>query len=956
VGLGLRANFDLVYWRTPEVIVVALTSQSAMNILRVFCLALMPLAMCPLQLAAVGTFIPATYRTDMVYDTPRDILYIANSNSVLRYQLGTDSFLAPFTIGTNLMGMDLSPDGNKLLVADATNAASTVWVHVIDLTTGLDTPATFPAAFSESGTFAVAFGADGAALISSRFAGSGTVPLRRYDPATGIATILASPRQDSMVSSSGDGGTIVIEESNISSGPVDRYDVGFRAIMGGTSDNKFNFECAASRDGALFAVPTYSGTFIYNNAFTQITNIGVAGGAEPIGAAFHPLADVVFFPFGTTTFVRVYSTTNWQMLAQFDFQNSFPVLSTTPHAFGQGRTRVSADGSIVFVSVLGGVRYLRHGLTLPLLHRLIISGNPAAIGAPTPISYGTSWQAEGTNLTISVPPLVETNGTRFVASGWTGTGSVPAAGAGTSSSFTLLNNSTLTWNWQTNQYQLTATVSGSGTVSVTNAWYAPGATASLAATAGSNFFFVRWLGNVPACAATNPTLLLTMDQPRAVTALFAFSGSSAAALAGDWTTFGNGPAHTGYFPGGLGNATFSSRWTTNISGLTEGLQQVAVAGGRIFVTPIQYFANGYLAALYETNGQQAWNYSFASAYSINPPTYDAGNVFVQRCNGSSSGVWSFNAATGATNWVATHGAQFENYFAPTIANGHVWVEGGNNGGMYGFDETTGAQFFFAKLDQIDAWDPIYYNGRLYTWIGSKCREHEPQTGTVLWTTNLSWAGVSFDMNRTICAADGLAYFTGASELVAVDLANRAVAWQATNSFSGTPAAAKGIVYAIAGTNVLAYSRSGQYLGSYVADSSLTWQPIVTDDVLIVASASKTYIFDLCSYNLRQTLPVGGYLSLANGVLYVASGNGQLSAWSSAAPLRMIYRLLGQGSGKQLLMQWQSQAGKSYDVWFTANLSTPFSKVAANLPPTVPFNSYQIAVGVSGAGFYRIEEH
>ena len=897
--------------------------------------------------------ISAANRVDMVYDAGRDILYITSGSTVLRYQLASDSFLTPFQLSGSLMGIDLSPDGNTLIVADST-ATSNVWVHVIDLTSGQSRQAFFPAAFYESGTFAVAFGGDGAALISSRFAGSGWVPLRRYDPVSGLTTTIAgSVRQDSMVSSSGDGSTIVIAENNISSGPFSRYDVALRAITKSGGTGWFNYECAASRDASLFAFPTYGSTFIYDGNFNRVTNIGVYAGAQPIGAAFHPSADAVFFPFAGTTYVRAYNTTTWEMLAQFDFQNSF----TSPgnHAFGNGRIRISPDGQIIFVTVSGGVRYLRHNLNVPLAHRLVVAGSPGSFGAPTPLSYGTYWLADGTNLTINVPALIETNGTRFICSGWTGSGSVPASGATTSATFTLLTNSVLTWNWQTNQYQLTVSIVGQGTVNVTNAWYSPGATANLTATPASNYFFVRWLGNMPVCAATNPSIALTMDQPRALTALFAPIGGTASSLAGDWTSFGNGPAHTGYFPGALGNATFSLRWVTNISGITEPLQQVAIGGGKIFVTPYQYFANGYLAALSESTGQPAWIYNFASAYSINPPTFDAGNVFVQRCNSSSSGLWSFDAATGTTNWVAPHSAQFERYLAPTVATGRVWVNGGTYGGMYGFNQTNGAQLFFQSLDQYDQWDPTYYNGKLYSWIAGNFREHDLSSGAVLWSTNLGWNWAGYDMNRTVAAANDRAYFTGnSSPLFAVDLPSRTVAWQVTNSFTGTPAVANGVVYAIAGTNVLAYSQTGSYLGSYTADSALVWQPIITDDVLIVASSSKTYVFDLCTYNLRQTLPVGGYLSLANGVLYVAAGTGQLYAYSSVPPFNIVYRLVQQGAVKQLLLQWPSVAGKSYNVWFTTNLSSPFSIIASNLAATPPFNSYQDTVIPSRPGFYRLE--
>ena len=174
-----------------------------------------------------------------------------------------------------------------------------------------------------------------------------------------------------------------------------------------------------------------------------VTNIGVSAGAQPVGAAFHPFADVLFCPLATTTYVRVYSTTNWAVLADLDFGTYFSALSTAPSAFAQGRTRLSPDGSIVFVTVSGGVQYYRHGLNLQLLNRLIVRGNSGPFGEPTPIPYGTNWLARGTNLTIQVPTLAETNGIRFQCAGWTGSGSVPASGTTTSTTFTLQTNSSL---------------------------------------------------------------------------------------------------------------------------------------------------------------------------------------------------------------------------------------------------------------------------------------------------------------------------------------------------------------------------------------------------------------------------------------------------------------------------------------------------------------------------------
>jgi len=121
------------------------------------------------QAHAEGTFIPAIARFDMVYDSQRDLLYITRGSSVLRYHLGSDSFIESFHINGRAGGIDISPDGNTLVVADQTS----VRVHVIDLQTEQITPISFPPAFRETGIYTVAFSNDGAVLSTSLFSGSG---------------------------------------------------------------------------------------------------------------------------------------------------------------------------------------------------------------------------------------------------------------------------------------------------------------------------------------------------------------------------------------------------------------------------------------------------------------------------------------------------------------------------------------------------------------------------------------------------------------------------------------------------------------------------------------------------------------------------------------------------------------------------------------------------------------
>ncbi len=348
-------------------------------------------------------------------------------------------------------------------------------------------------------------------------------------------------------------------------------------------------------------------------------------------------------------------------------------------------------------------------------------------------------------------------------------------------------------------------------------------------------------------------------------------------LPGDWATFGNGAAHTGYFPGSIVGGTLVNGWNATVT--TQSLNQVAVANGRVYVTPYTYFGDTFLAAYDVQTGAQSWRHAFTSAYSINPPTYDAGNVYVQRGdNGGDTQLWSINSATGATVWSANHAAQWERYMAPTIADGGIFVDGGTYGGMYGFNQSNGTQRFFVTKPQVDGWTPTYYNAKVYTNVNGVFTQHNPLTGAVDWSLSTS------STNPVAAIANGFAYATG-STLSAINLNTHTTAWQVTGSFSRVPAVANGIVYAINGSLVLGFdATTGALVQTYKADAVLSsQQPIVTDDGLLVSSSSATYLFDLASGTLLQKIAVGGAISLANGVLYIADGAGVLHTYSVQAP-------------------------------------------------------------------------
>ena len=305
---------------------------------------------------AIGTLIPAPDRIDMVHDFKRNLIYVSNGSQVLRYDVATGALLTPFDIGGFPTGMDISPDGNTLAVADRARSDTQVWIHTIDLDTGAISQIVFTRASQEGGTFTVAYGADSALLVTSRYEGSGSVPLRRYDFSTQTTTLLASVLQNTMIISSGDLNNIAYAESNSSGGPFGNFNVVSQLLDSGPGTDWFNYEIGVNYNGTQFSVPTYGGTIVYDEYYTELATIGTYANPQPIGVVYHPAEDIVYYAWRDSREVRAYDTQTLTQTDAYDFEYTF--VSNYNAAFGNGRLKTAADGSMLMGTVRSGVRYV----------------------------------------------------------------------------------------------------------------------------------------------------------------------------------------------------------------------------------------------------------------------------------------------------------------------------------------------------------------------------------------------------------------------------------------------------------------------------------------------------------------------------------------------------------------------------------------------------------------------
>ena len=151
---------------------------------------------------------------------------------------------------------------------------------------------------------------------------------------------------------------------------------------------------------------------------------------------------------------------------------------------------------------------------------LSVYGTPGEYGESQPYDYGLSALPDGATITNTVvSPVLPGSGVRYLCAGWTGTGDVPASGAGTSVVFVATQSSSLTWLWDT-EYWLDTAAGTNGSVDVGGAWHNNGAQVVVTATPANGYRFLMWSGDVPSGDSMENPLTLTMDQARSVTAVF----------------------------------------------------------------------------------------------------------------------------------------------------------------------------------------------------------------------------------------------------------------------------------------------------------------------------------------------------------------------------------------------------------------------------------------------------
>jgi outer membrane protein assembly factor BamB len=350
-----------------------------------------------------------------------------------------------------------------------------------------------------------------------------------------------------------------------------------------------------------------------------------------------------------------------------------------------------------------------------------------------------------------------------------------------------------------------------------------------------------------------------------------------------WTMYQGNRRHTGYVPVHLDPATFSPRWQRQLS--EHPLNPVTAVDGRVFASIQIYFDDEpQLFALDAFTGQTLWTRGFGSVFSVNPPSCAYGNVYVQSGNhGDDTYLWAFDAASGDLVFQAPHAAQWERYYAPTIYDGAVYVNGGTYGGMYGFDAFGGGQRWFHSLPQYDEWTPAVEGDSAYAYVGGQLFVVDRHTGNAQYAItdpDFDWHGWSMDLAPVLGGQDDVLTIEN-GRLVSFDLVQRSVRWQQVGGFSGQPSVAEGRVFAIRfGDLYVLDQATGATLWYWTPPTgNLSGTLVVTASHVLVTTGTTTYAIDRLEHNAAWSYPTGGALAFGDEVLYIAGATGALTAIS-----------------------------------------------------------------------------
>ena len=115
-------------------------------------------------------------------------------------------------------------------------------------------------------------------------------------------------------------------------------------------------------------------------------------------------------------------------------------------------------------------------------------------------------------VSVDITQMEVADKSRYICTGWKGSGSVPSSGSSTNCTFVIKEPSTLTWNWKT-QSLVSVSISG-GQSNFTNQWIDNGQTVAVSITPDYSDFSLTLSGDTEGVTTSGSTVSIPVNGPR----------------------------------------------------------------------------------------------------------------------------------------------------------------------------------------------------------------------------------------------------------------------------------------------------------------------------------------------------------------------------------------------------------------------------------------------------------
>jgi hypothetical protein len=301
------------------------------------------------------------YETDAV--TPADVVidpsstyaYIANPghNRVDVLRLAATRFETPIPVGAVPTGIDMSPSGDRLYVAN--RGGTNISVVDVGLRAEVGRIALTKPEYRSNQPYSIAVLANAHALVTSTFSGTGIgAAMFEVDLADGTSRVRSdfwnwgATTERTRVKASGDRRSAVVVVGDISTGPVFRYDLATDSFADETGNHAYNGHIGTNQDGSVTVVNrnayVYDRGLVLQGSGSSCSGAGVA--LDPAGTTAYSLADGHIAVCDLNRFLAV------DNIVTFDAANWYPYLNNHQLA-------LSPDGSTLVGLTESGVTLVR---------------------------------------------------------------------------------------------------------------------------------------------------------------------------------------------------------------------------------------------------------------------------------------------------------------------------------------------------------------------------------------------------------------------------------------------------------------------------------------------------------------------------------------------------------------------------------------------------------------------